>query len=335
MLRRDFIPIAAAPLMAQARSRNLVLVTCDGLRWQEVFQGIDPRLMNEKAAHMHESRHLRDRYWRESPRERREALMPFLWKTIAPEALVLDNVRVTNAYRVSYPGYSEILTGRAQDDVIRGNEPKQQPTETVLEFLKRKLGLGRDQVAVFGSWAAFQWISESKPGSVFINAGYADSNATPRIAELSRLQRDILTDADDARNDWFTFEMALDYLRSVKPRILYIAFNETDEWAHSRHYNRVLEMAAYIDRSLKTLWETLQSMPEYKGSTALVVTADHGRGGMLEDWGDHGSRVKGADRIWLMATGPDRLPMPAEPTQRDIAGAIIRMMGMDPKEYMK
>jgi hypothetical protein len=67
--------------------------------------------------------------WKLQPEERRRALLPFLWGTLAPAGIVLGNVskgssvQVTNRYRVSYPGYSEILTGRAQDDAIRGNDP--------------------------------------------------------------------------------------------------------------------------------------------------------------------------------------------------------------------
>ena len=41
----------------------------------------------------------------------RETLAPFFWTTIAKNGLVITDVSVTNAYRVSYPGYSEILTG--------------------------------------------------------------------------------------------------------------------------------------------------------------------------------------------------------------------------------
>ena len=336
MHRRTFLSAAATPLLAApSRTRNLVLFTSDGLRWQDVFSGIDAKLMGERAAHMQEARPLRDAFWRESPSERRAALLPHFWTKLAPQGLVLDDVRVTNAFRVSYPGYSEILTGRAQDDVIQGNQPKQQPVETMLEFIQRKWSLRREEVAVFGSWGAFQWISEKTAGNITIQAGFAESNRTPRIAELSRLQREILTEDDDARHDYFTFEMALDYLKTVQPRVLYIALNETDEWAHRKRYDRYLYMVQYVDRCLDRLWSALQSMPGYRDSTALVVTADHGRGGSLEDWSDHGSRVEGADRIWLAAFGPDRLEMPARPRQRDIAPAILTMLGLDQAEYYR
>ena len=120
--------MGALVLTGQTRTKNLILVTADGLRWQELFTGIDPALMNEKATGMQNGAALRKKLWRESPEERRRALMPFFWGKLAPAGVVLGNVRksssvrVTNGFRVSYPGYSEILTGRAQDDRIRGND---------------------------------------------------------------------------------------------------------------------------------------------------------------------------------------------------------------------
>ena len=62
----------------------------------------------------------RDRYWRDTPAERRMALMPFFWGTLVPNGVVLGNpergsrVQVGNAIRWSSPGYVEIMTGAPQ-----------------------------------------------------------------------------------------------------------------------------------------------------------------------------------------------------------------------------
>ncbi len=334
MKRRDLL-IASPALLAQAApARNIILFTSDGLRWQDVFHGIDPLLMGEKEAHMDQARRLRDMFWRESPDQRREALMPELWRMIAPHASLSSEVAVTNAFRVSYPGYSEIMTGRTQDEAIRGNSPKQNPVETFLEFLRRRWSLKREQVAVFGSWNAFQWMSERTPGTIAINAGYAPIAGTPRLDELNRMQRQLMTEDDEARHDWITVEMAAEYMRAFKPRVLYVALNETDEWAHHKRYDRYLEMAHYIDKCLARFWALAQSIPEYRGSTALVATADHGRGATLDDWTSHGAQVVGADRIWLAVAGANRPPVSGLAIrQRDIAPMILRMVGVDPAEY--
>ena len=151
--RRAFLLSAAAlaagtpRVLGAAESRktkHVVLFTSDGVRWQDLFTGMDPNLMNEKSAGMGDAAKLRQELWRPTPQERREALMPFFWKELVPSGIVFGNVdkgssmQVTNRYRISYPGYSEILTGRAQDEVITGNDNVQNPTPSFLQFIKEK-----------------------------------------------------------------------------------------------------------------------------------------------------------------------------------------------------
>jgi len=339
---------SVALLAAEGRqTENVILVTADGLRWQEVFRGIDPALMNAKEAGMDEAGALRDKLWAESAAERRRLLMPFFWSEIAPHGVLLGNrdlgssVRVTNGYRVSYPGYSEILTGRAQDAAIRGNDPIQNPTETVLEFLRRKWQLRREQVALFGSWDVFQQIGEHQPGSVLINAGFRaleEPGLSPRLRELSRMQFELLTPWPSVRHDYVTFEMALEYLKTARPRVLYVALGETDDWAHERRYDRTLETATYFDQCVRRLWEAAQSLPEYRGKTTLLATTDHGRGGTLDDWPSHGTKVEGAEFIWMAAIGPDtpaggEIRSQQDHYQRDVAATMLELGGVDPGGY--
>ena len=57
--------------------------------------------------------------------------------------------RLANQHRCSYPGYSEILTGRADDARITGNNVGRNPYPSMLERLRDELGLAPAQVAVF------------------------------------------------------------------------------------------------------------------------------------------------------------------------------------------
>ncbi|MFN3323323.1 MAG: alkaline phosphatase family protein [Bryobacteraceae bacterium] len=340
--------VLTLPVVAQdRRTRNVVLITLDGLRWQELFSGIDPLLMSAKAAHMEEAGALRERLWRSTTEERREALMPFFWGSFAPKGAVYGNVargssvKVTNGYMVSYPGYSEILTGRAQDDVIQGNAKVRNPTPSVLQFLRGRLKLPREKVAIFGSWELFDWIGESEPGSIVINSGYkafTEPGATARAKELSGMQFRILSPWDSVRHDFFTFELAMDYLKSRRPRLLHIAFGETDDWAHDRRYDRVLQSIEYFDRCLRELWTWIERTPGYKGATSVVITVDHGRGSTLEDWSSHGRKVQGAEQIWIALAGPDT-PARGEVSggpefyQRDVAPTILDLLGVPHTEY--
>jgi hypothetical protein len=350
--RRGFLSACGAAAVASARQRktkNLILVTADGLRWQDLFTGIDPLLMNQKDAGMSETGapELRERLWRPQPEERRKALLPYFWGTLAPSGVVLGNVtkgssvQVTNRYRVSYPGYSEILTGRAQDDAIRGNDPVQNPTPSFLQLVKERCKLPQQKVAVFGSWEMFHYIAESHRGDIFINAGYEVSRLpadNPRVAQLNKLQMQARYLDDSARHDAFTFGLAMEYLTSVQPRVLFMAFDETDDWAHERRYDQVLRSIQFLDGALQELWTWVQGSPAYRDSTTLIVTCDHGRGGTLDDWHTHGKDVQGADQIWIGVFGPDT-PAKGEVSntaacfQRDIAPTALELLGIRAGSY--
>ena len=133
---------AAAQLSGVDR---VILITADGLRWQEVFRGSDPKLINREDDGMKDAGDVRDRFANGPPAKRRERLMPFLWSTIATNGVVYGNrdkgskVKVRNGHHFSYPGYSEILVGRPQDDLIDSNDNKPNPSPTVLEIVRREL----------------------------------------------------------------------------------------------------------------------------------------------------------------------------------------------------
>jgi hypothetical protein len=353
MRRRDFLAAAAASpaLWAAARkTRHIVLFTSDGVRWQDLFTGVDPLLMNEKAAGMGTGAgndQLRSDLWKPTPEQRRSALMPFFWNTLVPRGVLLGNVakgssmQVSNRYRVSYPGYSEILTGRAQDDVITGNNEIRNPTPSFLQFLKDRSHLSREQVAVFASWYMFHWIAESRPGDIFINAGYETSLLpvkSAKVALVNELQSQARYIDSTSRHDAFTFDLAMEYLTRLHPEHLFISFDETDDWAHDRRYDQVLRSLQFFDHSIETLWRYLQESPKYRDSTTLIVTVDHGRGSTLDDWSDHGPKVPGDEQIWAAFIGPDT-PAQGENSggspryQRDIVPTIFELLGMDTQAY--
>ena len=60
---------------ADRQTRNVVLITLDGLRWQELFGGADESLMNAEFGNIKGEAALRERFWRDTPEERRQVLM--------------------------------------------------------------------------------------------------------------------------------------------------------------------------------------------------------------------------------------------------------------------
>ena len=117
-----------------------------------------------------------------------------------------------------------------------------------------------------------------------------------------------------------------------KPRVLFIGYGETDEWAHAGRYDMYLQSAHQVDAFLEDLWKRAQANPATRDKTTLIVTTDHGRG-LGAKWTDHGQDVDGAERIWMAVMGPDVPPMgvrrntPA--TQSQIAATIAAALGLD------
>jgi len=343
LLGAFLLPAAPLPSLHAQAARHAVLITLDGVRTEEIFGGLDRAVLASTSPDSPiEDLPAYKQYWAPTAEERRAKVMPFFWGTlmrehgsIAGNRALDSRFSVSNRHKFSYPGYSEILTGAAHDEDIDSNDNKRYPYLTVLEFLRQSFGVPREKVGVFGSWETFNWIAEHQEGALTINAGYeAFETADPVAKTLSDAQFTAKTPWDSARHDAFTFGLAFHYLKTSRPIALYIAFDETDDWAHEKRYDRVLDSLARTDAQLKALWTWLQSDPEYKDNTVLMVTVDHGRGHSTEDWSSHGDSVVRAEETWLAAVGPDwpkrgewRLSPPSYTNQ--IAATLAKAVGKD------
>lgn len=312
----------------------------DGLRWQEVFSGADPALMDRKAGGVADPDGLRRLFWRDTAEERRAALLPFFWSVVARQGQVFGDrrsgsaARVSNGLNFSYPGYSETFCGVA-DPRIDSNDRRYNPNLNVLEFLNRRPGF-EGRVAAFGAWDLFPWIFNAPRSGLLVNAGYEPlrlEENSQRIGLLNTLKAE--TEYWDSEAfDSFVFHTALEYLRVKKPRVLAILLGETDEWAHAGRYDLYLKAAHRFDRYVRLLWETLESMPEYRGSTTLILATDHGRGAGRKDWRSHGRRIPESQYVWMAFVGPDTPALgvrrnAATVTQAQLAATIAALLGED------
>ena len=138
-----------------------------------------------------------------------------------------------------------------------------------------------------------------------VNAGYAPFATSDKAGmELSRMQFETPTAWNSVRHDAYTFGLAMTYFRTHQPRVLYLALGETDDWAHDRRYDRVLETLARTDEWFRQLWTWLESQPTYRGRTHILITTDHGRGRTAADWNTHGAKVEGAQEVWMAFISP-------------------------------
>jgi len=331
--------VHAAPSLA---TRNVVLIVCDGLRWQEIFTGADPGLMNEEAGGSWTPIPvLRAAYWSDDVAERRAKLFPFLWGTLAVQGQLFGNqlrgsvAHVTNPMWFSYPGYNEMSTGAA-DPKIDSNEFGPNPNVSVFEWLA---GLPEfaDKVEIFGTWETFHDIFNERRSHLPIRSGASlvdstDSSASGRL--LTQLYRTTTRLEVLDPYDSFLSVALRRHLDKHRPRVLFVGFGDTDNFAHLGHYDMVLNAAHNFDGFLAALWRQMQSLPEYRGKTTFIVTADHGRGSGPEQWKEHGVEQPGSENVWIGVLGPDtpalgeRHDVPAV-TQAQIAATLAAALGKD------
>ncbi len=202
------------------KTRNILLVTSDGLRWQEVFGGADASLFNKENGGVAHPALMSSDFGGEKPEARRKLLMPFLWSVVAKQGQIFGNVnagsevRVTNGRNFSYPGYNEILTGFADPKIDSNNKVPNQNV-TVLEWLNGQDDY-RNRVAAFGSWDVFPYIINRWRSRVRVVAGWRPLVGMGLSKEeflIGRLMAETPRMWEECCYDSFTFHAALEYFK--------------------------------------------------------------------------------------------------------------------------
>ncbi len=336
------LALLLSPAAFAGKTRNVILVISDGVRWQEVFTGADPLLLNGKeGGSWTPVAELKQKYWNNDPTVRRRLLFPFLWGTVATQGQLFGNqqvgsvARVTNAMWFSYPGYNEMSSGVA-DPRIDSNEFGPNPNVTVFEWLNMTPQFA-GKVQIFGTWSAFADIFNEKRSKLPVRAGATlidTSDKSPRGRLLTELYQTTTRLEGSDPYDSFLHVVLREHLKTHRPRVLFVGYGDTDTWQHVGRYDALLEAAHSFDAFVADLWKQVQSIPEYKSRTTLIISTDHGRGSGPVEWKDHGVEEKGSENIWIAVIGPDTPPLgerrnvPAV-TQSQIAATIAALIGQD------
>jgi hypothetical protein len=333
---------AQAQTAPALKTRNVVLIVSDGLRWQEIFTGADEQLMNEKNGGIWDKEEtLKARFWRADATERRKVLFPFLWTTVAARGQIFGNqtegsiAKVTNGLAFSYPGYNEMLTGHP-DPRIDSNEFGPNPNTSVFEWLNSLPEL-HGKVTAFATWETFRDIFNVKRSHLPLHVGWD----LPYSGKLDARQQLMTTlyqtttrmDGEDVYNAFMQVPL-LDMFAQEQPRVLFVGYGETDNWAHAGRYDLVLQSAHQFDHFVEELWNKLQSLPQYRDQTTFIITCDHGRGSGPVEWKEHGVEEKGSENIWIAVMGPDTAPLGerkqvAEVHEAQIAATLAAFLGKD------
>jgi hypothetical protein len=316
---------------------NIFIITLDGFRWQEVFNGADSALINNEE-YTPDAATMKMLYWSPGAEGRRKKLLPFFWNVVAAKGQLYGNrlydnkVNTANLYSISYPGYNEIFTGNT-DITISSNNKNSNPNINILEYLNTKDPF-KGKVAAFTSWDVFPYILNEERSQIALNSGYENiaGKTNPRQILINKVQDEGVYDKTNTRHDLLTFLTAKEYIRKHQPKIVFLGLGETDEAGHDARYDLYLEKATEADRMIAELWHYVQTTPGYKDNTTFIITTDHGRGKKTGNWADHGMFINGSSQTWLAVIGPDIKPAgeikeDQQIYQKQLAQTIAALLG--------
>lgn len=327
-------------ITASATAENLFVIVIDGLRWQEIFNGADSLLINDERF-TPDTGTFKSIYWAASKHERRKRLMPFLWNVIAAKGQLLGNrelgnkMNVANIFSVSYPGYNEIFTGTT-DIGISGNKKKMNRNINVLEWLNQRPGFD-GRIAVFSSWDVFPYILNRERNGLNINSGYEqikNESNNEGLGMISKVQEKSIMNRNATRYDVLTFSVTKEFIRMNNPRLVVIGLGETDDFAHQKRYDLYLQQTSQVDKMIGELWNLIQTTPDYKNNTSILITTDHGRGNNTKHWSGHGYFISGSSQTWLAMMGPSIAPLGERKDKlqfynKELAETIANLVGQN------
>ena len=336
-----FVSFGSGVLASQAQIRkteNLLIVGWDGVRWQEIFTGVDSAIMNDRA-YTKRSSEMRAEFWDNDVNVRRKKLLPFFWGTLSQQGQLYGNrtlgnkVDVANRWHVTLPGFTETLIGFA-DSTVDGNHSVPEKNTNVLEFINKQSAY-KGKVAVFATSKLYDNILSVKRSGLMINCDSEEVDRPGAAFKLLNEEQRLSPQIFGERLDLVTYFQAKEYLKEYTPRVMYLNFSETDNYAHAGSYDWYISTLHGQERLIADLWNYIQSIPQYKDKTTLLISNDHGRGNKVKSqWSSHGPYIQDSKDIFILAMGPD-MPATGEVSngqqlyQGQIAATLAKFLGLD------
>jgi hypothetical protein len=311
---------------------TIVIVTLDGVRWHEVFEGVDAGLAKERGL---------------TPDGVVSAseLMPNLHAIIATRGVALgapghgETISASGPNFVSLPGYAELLSGR-RSTACHDNQCPGAGIRTIVDELAARARHERPDVAVITSWPDIARVASLDASSALVSSGrhggatraWFSHDAADRAPLLRAEAANPEPGNGDFRPDALTAELALQHLRMHPTRFLFLGLGEPDELGHQGNYAGYLTALRRADAQLARVEAELERLAARGTRTALFITADHGR---ADSFNEHGARFPESARVWLVATGSALrssgfLAAPSPRWLADLAPTVRKLAGLPP-----
>jgi len=163
--------------------------------------------------------------------------------------------------------------------------------------------------------------------------------------QLDRKVRDTLTHAlveyingpeAPTSGDELTFFIAREVMREFAPRLMLVNFWDMDV-AHWGSYSLYLQAIAKTDRLTGMMWDEIQSNPNYKDRTTMLILPELGRDGDINaanGFLNHRSGDPSCRNMWLLAMGAGVTPGEVERPvfHVDVAATAAELLGFKAHE---
>lgn len=319
-------PAPAVAKREKVSANTVVVLVIDGIRWQEVFAGVDPKLAR--------------RHGIGGDGRVASQLVPNLHALRTDEGAAVGAPGVGPpllasgpVYR-SLPGYMELLSGRSAE-YCSSNRCGSVRYPTLIDQVSED---EPGTAALFASWPHLLHAAALKPERALVSAGRTTGTnlellygSPGRSALRDRaLRAGPFPSKGDFRADMFTAALALDYLNHERPRLLFVSVGEADVWGHANNYRAYLAALHDADAFVGQLLAASRRLNQAGHRTTLIVTTDHGRDAHARE---HGPKIPESARVWAMAAGfgvqrRGDVPLEGSKTLSAIAPSVLCLLGL-------
>ena len=160
----------------------------------------------------------------------------------------------------------------------------------------------------------------------------------PRVHEtLQSAIAEFVRGGGPTSGDELTFFMTREVMRRFAPQVLVVAFSDV-EAAHFGSYSLHLSGIKTADRLTWQLWQEVESNPDYRGKTTMVVLPEFGRdpdGSSTNGFFNHRANVDSTRDTWMMTLGSavDRPNIIERPIRHvDLCPTLADLLGCPPIE---
>lgn len=326
-------PVHPVPSLAEAslapssvHADTVVLLVIDGIRWQEVFRGVDVRLARAHGLKQH------------APAEHLVPALHALGSSGGVAAGVPGvgaEIHASGPVYRSLPSYMELLSGHSAE-YCSNNRCGSVRYPTVMDRVIEHADAG--EAALFASWPHLIHAAAIHPERAVVSAGrrggthleLVDSVPTRQRLRARAISAGPAPSKGDFRADRFTQQLAFDYLLRERPKFLFVSLGEADAYGHANNYPAYLDALRRSDQFVARLVDATERLNLEAHRTTLIVTTDHGRDAKARE---HGPGIPESARVWIIAGGyavhrRGTVGLVEPRSLSDIAPSVLRLLGL-------